>query len=185
MNNKITSREEILEVCRKIVSENGLASLNMREVARQCQVALGTIYYYFSSKDDLVISIIESVWENIFSFKEIGDNGIAFPDYLMILFQKILNGIEAYPNFLTLHALSFASSGNDQAKDTMARFLIKIKEELLQAIILDEKVRKDAFSDDFNESRFTDFVLSNIMILVMQRQKDCNTLMEIVRRAIY
>ena len=66
MNTVITSRENILETCKKIVSNKGLTAINMRLVAKECNIALGSIYYYFPSKDDLLIAIIESVWEDIF-----------------------------------------------------------------------------------------------------------------------
>ena len=38
----VTSREEILAVCREIVAEEGLSSVNMRLVASRCNIALGT-----------------------------------------------------------------------------------------------------------------------------------------------
>ncbi|MGM2743209.1 TetR/AcrR family transcriptional regulator, partial [Bacillus cereus group sp. Bce013] len=60
MNTPVTSREAILATCRNLVSENGITSINMRSVAQVCQVALGSIYYYFPSKNNLLIATIES-----------------------------------------------------------------------------------------------------------------------------
>ena len=44
MNTVITSREAIMQVCRCIVAEKGMKALNMRLVADQCHIALGTLY---------------------------------------------------------------------------------------------------------------------------------------------
>ena len=41
MNPPNTSREEIMRVSRKIVSEKGLPALNMRALAKECGIALG------------------------------------------------------------------------------------------------------------------------------------------------
>lgn len=65
MNPPNTSREEIMRVSRKIVSEKGLPALNMRTLAKECGIALGTLYNYYSDKDELVVAAIESVWQDI------------------------------------------------------------------------------------------------------------------------
>ena len=40
MNTVITSKEAIMQVCRRIVAENGMSALNMRLVAEECHIAL-------------------------------------------------------------------------------------------------------------------------------------------------
>lgn len=60
------TKAKILKVCREIISNEGLASLNMRKVARLSDLAIGSLYYYFPSKDSLLTASIESVWEDIF-----------------------------------------------------------------------------------------------------------------------
>ena len=47
MNPPNTSREEIMRVSRKIVSEKGLPELNMRDLAKECGIALGKLYNYY------------------------------------------------------------------------------------------------------------------------------------------
>ena len=66
INKVVTSEEAILQACRQMVSEEGIQAINMRAVARRCDVALGSLYNYFSSKEELVTSTIESVWRDIF-----------------------------------------------------------------------------------------------------------------------
>uniref|UniRef100_UPI0028057977 TetR/AcrR family transcriptional regulator n=1 Tax=uncultured Anaerococcus sp. TaxID=293428 RepID=UPI0028057977 len=61
----IISKEKILKESRDLVAEEGLDALSIRKLAKKCDLAVGTIYNYFSSKDDLMISTIESVWEDI------------------------------------------------------------------------------------------------------------------------
>lgn len=140
MNISVTSREAILKNCRKLVSEEGLNALNMRAVANACGVALGSIYYYFPSKSDLMIATIESVWEDIFRWNDESAYELSFPDYIDRCFEHILLGIERYPNFFTIHSISFSSKGQNKAYATMERYLSQIKENMLRALKSDQMI---------------------------------------------
>ena len=50
MNKAVTSKEEILEVSRSIAASKGITAVNMRTVASECGIALGSLYNYFTSK---------------------------------------------------------------------------------------------------------------------------------------
>ena len=52
------AKESILHCTRKHLSETGYTSLSLRLIARECHLGVGTIYNYFSSKDDLVAQIM-------------------------------------------------------------------------------------------------------------------------------
>lgn len=59
------TREEIVEAAYMRARSQGLASLSVRAVARDCGVAVGTLYNYFSDKSSLVTEVIERFWENV------------------------------------------------------------------------------------------------------------------------
>ena len=83
MNSSITSKEAILLVCRKIVATKGLSALNMRLVADECHIALGTLYNYYSDKDALLLSTVESVWKDIFHMNQKCSTEFSFPEYVI------------------------------------------------------------------------------------------------------
>ncbi len=56
------AKESILHCTRKHLSETGYASLSLRLIAKECHLGVGTIYNYFSSKDDLVAQIMLEDW---------------------------------------------------------------------------------------------------------------------------
>ena len=60
---------------RKQVEENGYAKVTMRSIALGCNVALGTVYNYFESKDMLVATFMLEDWEicvrNIRAYSEL------------------------------------------------------------------------------------------------------------------
>lgn len=185
VNTAVTSKESILTTCRKLVSEKGISVLNMRTVAKSCNVALGSIYYYFPSKNDLLIATIESVWEDIFKLNAIDTKSFSFSEFIKRFIRYFQKGIQKYPNFFTVHSISFSTYHQNKAQDSMKHYLAQIKNKMLESLNSDEKIRKDAFSDVFLKSDFIDFVLSNIICLLIQKKQDCTQLIEIIRRTIY
>lgn len=185
MSTGVTSRETILAACRQLVSERGLASLNMRTVASVCNLALGSIYYYFPSKTDLLIATIESVWEDIFHLEDQEKSETSFTAYIDRCFQQILSGIEKYPNFFTIHSISLSAGAQNKARTTMNHYLEKIKEKMNISLRKDKQVNKGAFTQGFTETAFLDFVISNIVSLLVQKRSDCRVLIEVIKRTIY
>lgn len=54
-------RTEILEAAIKVFSEKGFHRSTTKEIAEAADIAEGTIYNYFESKEDLLISLIDSI----------------------------------------------------------------------------------------------------------------------------
>jgi TetR/AcrR family fatty acid metabolism transcriptional regulator len=53
-------RERILSAAERIFAKHGFFAARVSEIAKEAGVADGTIYLYFKSKDDLLISLFES-----------------------------------------------------------------------------------------------------------------------------
>jgi AcrR family transcriptional regulator len=54
---------EILAAARRLMSQKGLDSLTMEEIAQAAGVAKGTLYLYFQSKDELIQALLTQVGE--------------------------------------------------------------------------------------------------------------------------
>lgn len=67
----------------------------------------------------------------------------------------------------------------------MFRFLAQMKSGLSEKLKKDSSVREGAFSDDFPESAFLDFILNDIVVLLVKHVGDCRILKEMIRRTIY
>ena len=55
-------RENILAAAKAELLARGYSSLNIRGVAKECGIAVGTVYNYFPSKDMLAASVMLSDW---------------------------------------------------------------------------------------------------------------------------
>jgi len=65
MKNSGDKRERILDAAELIFAQHGFFAAKVAQIAREAGVADGTIYLYFKSKDDLLISLFESRMERV------------------------------------------------------------------------------------------------------------------------
>lgn len=184
MNPPNTSREEIMRVSRKIVSERGLPALNMRALAKECGIALGTLYNYYSDKDELVVAAIESVWQDILE-KSPPDSGVSFSQYITQTYAHIIEKLKDYPDFLAAHSISVAGSVKGKARGMMERFFGKIRSELHEVLMNDKNVDRSIFSETFCEENLIGHILDTITISIINGKPDCATLTEILDRLLY
>lgn len=184
MNTIITSKEDILDASRKIAAETGVPSINIRSVAARCGVSVGSVYNYFPSKAELIASTVKKIWEDIFS--KAGPSWVAadFEEYVIQLYDTIQRGSSEYPSFFALHSLAFSIEDKGKGREVMINYFSHIKDGLLQTLLNDKRVQKDSFSSTFTESDFVDFVFSNIISLLLRQSKNCDTLIEIIKRII-
>lgn len=174
-----------MQVCRHIVTEKGMKALNMRLVADECHIALGTLYNYYADKDALVLATVESIWREIFHGVHQDATGISFPDYVAEIYARIVKGAEVYPGFLTGHSIRIASTKRDEAKSVMEHTFAHMKTGMLEVLQNDQSVPENTFPPSFSQDDFVGFVLDHLLILLVQGQPDCRVLLEIIRRVIY
>lgn len=82
------------------MAKKGIAAVNMRTVASECGIALGSLYNYFSSKSELLSATIEAVWKDIFQMGKTLEKCENIVEYLNLLFEGVENSRSRYPKFL-------------------------------------------------------------------------------------
>jgi AcrR family transcriptional regulator len=63
-------KQLILNKSKEILYTEGYKKLSMRNIAKACNIAIGTIYNYYSTKKDLVIEMMTEYWEEYFCVVE-------------------------------------------------------------------------------------------------------------------
>lgn len=110
-------------------------------------IALGSLYNYFVSKAELLSATVEAVWADIFPVGEISEDCKNIVDYLKILLESAEKSKERYPQFFSMHALSFAAGEKQEGRKTMEEYFEKIKHQMLRFIRNDEKIRSHIFTE--------------------------------------
>ncbi len=57
-------QQEILQAARQIFLQKGYHEATLEEIARQAEFGKGTIYNYFSSKEDLLFALVDQMMDN-------------------------------------------------------------------------------------------------------------------------
>ncbi|MFC1508968.1 TetR/AcrR family transcriptional regulator [Candidatus Omnitrophota bacterium] len=60
---KLAHRLDIIEAATKVFAKKGFHSATLDEIAQEAEFSKGTLYLYFSSKEDLLYSILKSKFE--------------------------------------------------------------------------------------------------------------------------
>ena len=185
MNPMATSKENILQISRELIQQNGWAGVNIRSVAAACGVSVGCIYNYFESKTDLLSATVESIWSDIFHHPE--DEAV-FQDTLSCvrwMYKQLEYGCQRYPGFFTHHALGFVQQDTADGKQQMQRAWQHILDALCTVLRNDTRIRADAFTAEFTVEKFVEMLFSLMLSALVRQDFDPSTVLEIVQRAVY
>lgn len=95
-------KKEIIETAKKLFEKKGIQKTSMSEIAKEIGVAKGLVYYYFSSKAQLVEEVIEDFIKDVDRelFEIIGNDNLDFysklKGILNLYFDSIQNRPEIY-----------------------------------------------------------------------------------------
>ena len=124
MNKKITKkhpvdvRQKIMQAAADLMIEKGVKETSLKDIARKAEMSAGTLYYYYSAKEDIIYDIADN------NLKEIADgllnwiNNVgadtSHEQILKTVFEKIL-GAETRAK-LHLYLISDAALANGALK---------------------------------------------------------------------
>lgn len=135
-------RRLILEAAADLILRRGMTSITVDDIAEHCRIAKGSIYYCFTSRDDLLAALLREGWSEFLavvqSIPEDGDPTETFLDTLSAL-------VAAYnrtPRFLAvLYPLSQVASS------LPARFRASFEKPKAQAYEVIERRLRAAFPE--------------------------------------
>ncbi|MEW6778323.1 MAG: TetR/AcrR family transcriptional regulator [Bdellovibrionota bacterium] len=94
---KEQTREKLLAAGRKVLAQRGLDATQIRDVIREADLAIGTFYLHFKSKDELFCAIVEEssreLGRRLREVRMGGDPG-------QTLRQRIENAVRAFAEFV-------------------------------------------------------------------------------------
>jgi AcrR family transcriptional regulator len=72
---RLRQRQELLESARSLISEHGVAGLRVSDVTERTDIALGSFYSHFETKDDIVAAVVaETVTSLADAIGDVGDH---------------------------------------------------------------------------------------------------------------
>jgi TetR/AcrR family transcriptional regulator, cholesterol catabolism regulator len=124
-------RERVIRAAQELAAEGGYDAVQMRDVAARGEVALGTIYRYFPSKDALLLAVmvqwLVDLEDRVTRHPPTGDTTV---DRIMDVLRRALRSMDREPR-LTTAVVGAMTAGDPasvaaigEATQTMARIMV-------------------------------------------------------------
>jgi AcrR family transcriptional regulator len=115
-------RQLILDAAKIVFAERGFLNATMEEIARRCELAVGTLYRYFQSKEEMYVSLLFEAMEMFRQAIEAAQNSGAPPEeqlraVLRFFYDFYREQPEYYRAFMFLH--------NEGLRDAISPDVIK------------------------------------------------------------
>lgn len=178
-------RQEILKQAKMILLDEGYKGLNMRKVAKECGFAVGTIYNYFPTKDDLLAQLMGDYWEEYYKIlEEIDRENLE----LLAKLRKMFEQLEIFVNTFretwikTNREIHYQHSGNGlkRKEDFTEKLILKLE------TILDQENRggKDNIRLEVTTYEISKFIVQNFLMMAQMKQFEYDSFEKIIRIAL-
>jgi TetR/AcrR family transcriptional regulator, cholesterol catabolism regulator len=140
-------RDRVIEAAMALASEGGYDAVQMREVATSADVALGTIYRYFASKDHLLAAAMADLTGGLHDrLAQAPPKGATMADQLVDVFRRATRALERRPQLTAalVTAMSSPDAGVESSATLVRGHIAAMSEDILAG--LDPEVRAGIIS---------------------------------------
>ncbi|PKM67872.1 MAG: hypothetical protein CVU95_04285 [Firmicutes bacterium HGW-Firmicutes-2] len=133
---------QILEVAKKIFEEKGYEDTSISEIARHCDIGVGTVYNYFASKPELYVSIMADLENRSEDFK-FYEEVLEIDDLTDLVMRYVLKYLDPYIKMdqKTLFSLMKAMM-SVKLPSGMIQGLLKLDQLVMSKLVKAFEVRK-------------------------------------------
>ena len=140
-------RQQILDASRTLLFKNGLHAISVNQIARQAELAVGTIYFYFRSKEEIFAALQEEGLELLLAdVQRALDEGPDARASLHNIAQAYFNFSQEHKNYFDV--INYFLSAADVV------FAPEIKQQIDQHGIRILKVVEQALQDGVHQGLF-------------------------------
>ncbi len=177
-------KDHILEIAKNIAHEEGLSNLNIRRIAKEAGVAIGSVYNIVGNKDDLILYLVKDYWEE--SIRELDQESKNFDgNYEDKLNQLYIGFRQVSRKFHSdwIRDLVGMHMENPHVVDLSDSYKKEI-EDMIKSILSEDMSIKNHFDDDFKLDDLAKFIFDNMMFSMGNNEKNLGFLNNILRRCL-
>lgn len=173
-----TPRETILDQARDIIVNEGYGSLTIRRVSKNTGIAVGTIYNYFPTKDDIIVQLMEGYWYSYLKEVEsVHDNETDFYKKLRLIFEKLNTFVETFKEVWVKNITMGYTEDSLTRKKSFDEKLIR----KLEAILLEE-VEKEKITLTTESYITAKFIMMNFYTMAQMKDFKYEEFEQIIRK---
>lgn len=153
-----STKEMIVQTARNLFYERGYENITLRDIANACDISPGNLNYYFNKKEDLITTVMEGAYDDLYHELAIGT-----ADTLADLMDQFLKFDETFSR----HPYYFKNIYNLASSHEILKIRqIRFREQLFYYYMrsIHALLRNGALRDDITEYQYRDLALHLIMI---------------------
>lgn len=179
------NKEDLLQTAWDIVFQEGLDKLSIRYLAKQADVAIGSVYNYFPSKDELVLEIVENYWKSVF-YEEICqvNHDTSYINFVRELYNKIARHNDEFQHYFLSHLRILNQKTLQLLKEKHLYYVDHTKQGLLKILEKDHTINTNVWSDVMTMEKYVLFTLDLMMVALSRGQTNFDFESIILKRAI-
>jgi TetR/AcrR family transcriptional regulator, cholesterol catabolism regulator len=131
---QLARRQRVIAAAVELASGGGYDAVQMRDVAARADVALGTIYRYFSSKDHLLAAAMAELTAGLHAqVTRVPPKGASSADRLVDVYRRATRALEREPRMTAalITALSSPDAGVNESSVQVRDHIAGMAEEIL------------------------------------------------------
>jgi AcrR family transcriptional regulator len=174
-------RQSLLDCARRIECAEGADALSVRKLASEANIAVGTVYNYFESKQEVMLAMTEEYWNSALKEMQGCITAERFSEQIRQIYAFLAEKLNDCAKVLMMSLREDAESGRARMasmQGTVGRALVKRLEN-------DPMIRKNIWSDSFTKEAFASFVLDNLFVALRQPRDEVDFLVELIERILY
>lgn len=176
-----TLHDTLLDYARNIADTEGIKAVNIRSIAKRSGVATGTVYNYFSGKDEIILELTEEYWsETLIEMKKYV-TADSFCGKLEQIFDFLKDRIDSTARMLMRSLENVEAAGHKR----MTSMQSTLGKEIIRQMEQDTSVRSDIWNKDFTKEKYAEFIIMNLTSMLRTQAPDIQFLLQIVKRTVY
>lgn len=184
-NNFSNHKEVILSQAKKIAVSDGISKINIRAVAKNSGIAIGTVYNYFPSKGDLLISVVTEFWDEAFTDLEgITSTSSNFFDNLEKIYRVLDDYLHHFKeNWLNQLALLKADE-KVMARKKEEEYFQKVHDKLILLIDRDPDLQDYPWSEVISKEKMAEFIFDHMLIILKKEKGDLTFFIALLKQIL-
>lgn len=174
-------RERLLNIACEIAENEGIEQINIRSIAARAGVASGTVYNYFSGKEEILLEITEVYWEKAFEEMKGRIKAEDFCSEIKEIFLFLREKLRSVGKLMS----SLDGNIRELGEGRMANAQSGLADYLRELLDRDRKISPNVWDSDFTKEDFAELVMNNIVFALKSERDNIDFLILTVKKVIY
>lgn len=182
-NNNKGYKDTILSTAKAIAIKQGITKIDIRSVAKNSGIAVGTVYNYFPSKGDLLVAVIEDFWGE--AFAEVDWESFGKNDFY--------NNLERIYNILYIHLNKFKENWLEElsflkthekllGKQKQNEYFRNIYNKIMKIMEIDKSLKQYQWTSVISKEKLVEFIFENMIMMLKKGEKDMSFFVVILKK---